>query len=215
MRGAFYALGAALSGAQTTALCSFDEAYTIPTPRAALLSLRTLEILMDEVGLRDTVDPLAGSYFIETLTKQMEEKILDEMKQIQDVGGMVHAVATGFIQRKVAQQAYEYESGIQKGEYIKVGVNKYAEGGEAQTDVEMHEYNEQWADTQVTSLKELRRTRDNREVQRLLKELETAARGEKNIMPFLVDCCRAYATVGEMAGVFREVFGEWQEPSIF
>ena len=215
MRGAFYALGAALSGAQTTALCSFDEAYTIPTPRAALLSLRTLEILMDEVGLRDTVDPLAGSYFIETLTKQMEDKILDEMKQIQDVGGMVHAVATGFIQRKVAQQAYEYEKGIQKGEYIKVGVNKYAEGSEAQTDVELHEYNEQWVDTQVASLKELRRTRDNREVQRLLKELEKAARGETNVMPVLVDCCRAYATVGEMAGVFRDVFGEWQEPSIF
>jgi methylmalonyl-CoA mutase N-terminal domain/subunit len=145
----------------------------------------------------------------------MEEKILDEMKQIQDVGGMVHAVATGFIQRKVAQQAYEYESGIQKGEYVKVGVNKYAEGEEAQTDVEMHEYNEQWVDTQVASLKELRRTRDNRDVQRLLKELETAARDGKNVMPFLVDCCRAYATVGEMAGVFREVFGEWQEPSIF
>jgi methylmalonyl-CoA mutase N-terminal domain/subunit len=215
MRGAFYALGAALSGAQTTALCSFDEAYTIPTPRAALLSLRTLEIIMDEVGLRDTVDPLAGSYFIETLTKQMEEKILDEMKQIQDVGGMVHAVASGFIQRKVAQQAYEYEKGIQKGEYIKVGVNKYTEGSQAQTDVELHEYNEQWVEKQTANLKELRRTRDNREVARLLKELEKRARDGTNVMPILVDCCRAYATVGEMAGVFRDVFGEWQEPSIF
>ena len=215
MRGAFYALGAALSGAQTTALCSFDEAYTIPTPRAALLSLRTLEIIMDEVGLRDTVDPLAGSYFIETLTKQMEEKILDEMKQIQDVGGMVHAVASGFIQRKVAQQAYEYERGIQKGEYIKVGVNKYKEGSQAQTDVELHEYNEKWVENQVANLKELRRSRDNREVARLLKELENSARDGTNVMPILVDCCRAYATVGEMAGVFRDVFGEWQEPSIF
>ena len=215
MRGAFYALGAALSGAQTTALCSFDEAYTIPTPRAALLSLRTLEIIMDEVGLRDTVDPLAGSYFIETLTKQMEDKILDEMKQIQKVGGMVHAVASGFIQRKVAQQAYEYESGLQKGEYVKVGVNKYTEGAEAQTDVELHEYNDQWAENQKDGLNELRRTRDNREVTRLLKELEKGARDGTNVMPLLVDCCRAYATVGEMAGVFRDVFGEWQEPSIF
>jgi methylmalonyl-CoA mutase N-terminal domain/subunit len=215
MRGAFYALGAALSGAQTTALCSFDEAYTIPTPRAALLSLRTLEIIMDEVGLRDTVDPLAGSYFIETLTKQMEDKILDEMKQIQKVGGMVHAVASGFIQRKVAQQAYEYERGLQKGEYVKVGVNKYTDGTEAQTDVELHEYNEQWAENQNAGLKELRRNRDNREVTRLLKELEMGARNGKNVMPLLVDCCQAYATVGEMAGVFRDVFGEWQEPSIF
>ena len=215
MRGAFYALGAALSGAQTTALCSFDEAYTIPTPRAALLSLRTLEIIMDEVGLRDTVDPLAGSYFIETLTKQMEDKILEEMQQIQKVGGMVHAVASGFIQRKVAQQAYQYESGLQKGEYIKVGVNKYTEGTETQTDVELHEYNEQWVEKQNAGLKELRRTRDNREITRLLKELEKAARDGTNVMPLLVDCCRAYATVGEMAGVFRDVFGEWQEPSIF
>jgi methylmalonyl-CoA mutase N-terminal domain/subunit len=215
IRGAFYALGAALSGAQTTALCSFDEAYTIPTPRAALLSLRTLGIIMDEVGLRDTVDPLAGSYFIETLTKQMEDKILEEMKQIQQKGGMVHAVATGFIQRKVSQQAYEYEKGLQKGEYIKVGVNKYADGDKDQTDVELHEYNEQWVDKQISSLKELRRTRDNNEVSRTLKELKKATRDGKNVMPFLVDCCRGYATVGEMAGVFREVFGEWQEPSIF
>jgi len=215
MRGAFYALGAALSGAQTTALCSFDEAYTIPTPRAALLSLRTLEIIMDEVGLRDTVDPLAGSYFIETLTKQMEEKILEEMTQIQEIGGMVHAVATGFIQRKVARQAYEYEKGIQNGEYIKVGVNKYADDAEDQTDVELHEYNEQWVDQQLAGLKELRRTRDNREVTRTLKELEKGTRAGKNVMPLLMDCCRAYATVGEMAGVFRDLFGEWEEPSLF
>jgi len=215
MRGAFYALGAALSGAQTTALCSFDEAYTIPTPRAALLSLRTLEIIMDEVGLRDTVDPLAGSYFIETLTKQMEEKILDEMKQIQEIGGMVHAVASGFIQRKVARQAYEYEKGLQKGEYIKVGVNKYVDEVEDPTDVELHEYNEQWVDQQLSNLKELRRTRDNREVSRTLKDLEQGTRAGKNVMPLLVDCCRAYATVGEMSGVFRDLFGEWEEPSIF
>jgi methylmalonyl-CoA mutase N-terminal domain/subunit len=215
MRGAFYALGAALSGAQTTALCSFDEAYTIPTPRAALLSLRTLEILMDEVGLRDTVDPLAGSYFIETLTKEMEAKILEEMTQIQEIGGMVHAVATGFIQRKVARQAYEYEKGVQNGEYIKVGVNKYVDAAEDQTDVELHEYNEQWVEQQLDGLKELRRTRDSREVTRTLNALEKGTRSGNNVMPLLVDCCRAYATVGEMAGVFRDQFGEWEEPSIF
>jgi len=215
MRGAFYALGAALSGAQTTALCSFDEAYTIPTPRAALLSLRTLEILMDEVGLRDTVDPLAGSYFIETLTKKMEEKIIEEMTQIQEIGGMVHAVSTGFIQRKVSRQAYEYEKGLQSGEYIKVGVNKYADEVEDQTDVELHEYNEEWVDQQLSSLKELRRTRHNREVTRTLNELEKGTRAGKNVMPLLVDCCKAYTTVGEMAGVFRDLFGEWEEPSLF
>jgi methylmalonyl-CoA mutase N-terminal domain/subunit len=215
MRSAFYALAAALSGAQTTALCSFDEAYTIPTPRAALLSLRTLELLMDEVGLRDTVDPLAGSYFIETLTKQMEERILAEMADVQTIGGMRRAVTLGHIQRKVSQQAYEFERGTQSGEYIKVGVNKYTEGVEDQPDVELHAYDESWAVKQIDGLRELRRVRDNREVSRTLNDLEQGARAGRNVMPFLVDCCRAYATVGEMAGVLRQVFGEWEEPSIF
>ncbi len=215
IRGAFYALGAALSGAQTTALCSFDEAYTIPTPRAALLSLRTLEILMEEVGLRDTVDPLAGSYFIETLTKQMEEKIVEEMKNIKRMGGMVRAVAAGSIQRVVTQQAYDFVRGLQTGEYIKVGLNKYTDGEEEHPEVELHEYDEQWAEKQIESLEALRRSRNNREVSQLLKELEQVARDRRNVMPTLVKCCRAYATVGEMGGVFREVFGEWHEPSIF
>lgn len=215
MRSAFYALAAALSGAQTTALCSFDEAYTIPTPRAALLSLRTLELLMDEVGLRDTVDPLAGSYFIETLTKQMENRILAEMADVQKIGGMRRAVALGHIQRKVSRQAYEFERGIQNGDFIKVGVNKYTEGVEDQPDVELHAYDESWAVQQVDGLRELRRGRDNRAVGRALHDLEQGARSGRNVMPFLVDCCRAYATVGEMAGVLRQVFGEWEEPSIF
>jgi len=216
MRGAFYALGAALAGAQTTALCSFDEAYTIPTPRAALLSLRTLEILMEEVGLRDTVDPLAGSYFIETLTLEMEAKILEEMEQIAGLGGMVKAVETGFIQRKVAQQAYEYEKGLQNGEYIKVGSNKYTDGNDqGDSDVDLHEYNEQWVEEQQAGLRELKRNRNNREVTRSLQALEKAALEGNNVMPYLVDCCRVYATVGEMAGIFRDVFGEWREPAIF
>ncbi len=213
IRGAYYALAAALSGAQTTALCSFDEAFTIPTPRAALLSLRTLEILMDEVGLRDTVDPLAGSYFIETLTKEMEDKIIQEMDRVQKIGGMVHAVSTGFIQREVAKQAYEYEKSIQDGTVTKVGVNKYTEG--EQPDVELHEYNDSWAKTQIAKLRELRRTRDGREVVRSLKDLEKAAKDGSNVMPVLVDCCRAYCTVGEMAGIFKDVFGEWKEPRLF
>ncbi len=207
------ALAAALSGAQTTALCSFDEAFTIPTPRAALLSLRTLEILMEEVGLRDTVDPLAGSYFVETLTKQMEDKITSEMQSVQEMGGMVHAISTGYIQRKVASQAYEFEKSLQNGEITKVGVNKYTEG--EQPDVEVHEYDDSWADTQIDRLKALRRTRNNREVTRSLKTLEKAAKSRNNVMPVLVDCCRAYATVGEMTGVFRDVFGEWHEPRFF
>jgi len=213
MRGAYYALAAALGGAQTTALCSFDEAYTIPTPRAALLSLRTLQLLMDEMGLRDTVDPLAGSYFIETLTKQLEEKILEEIKKIDDLGGMVKAVSSGYVQREVARQAYEFERGVQKGDLIKVGVNRYTEGEEE--DVDLHEYRGQSAEEQMRSLAEVKRTRDDKEVTRCLRQLEKTAREKGNVMPDLLQCCKAYATVGEMAGVFRNVFGEFKEPSIF
>lgn len=213
VRGAYYALASALSGAQTTALCSYDEAYTIPTERAALLSLRTFQILMDEIGLRDTVDPLAGSYFVETLTKNMEEKILEEMEKIEKMGGMVEAVSSGYVQREVARQAYEFERRLQQGEVTKVGVNRYTEG--VDMEVELHEYNEEWAQLQIKRLGELKRGRDNRAVAGSLKALEKAAREEKNVMPFLVDCCTGYATVGEIANLFRDVFGEYVEPSIF
>ena len=213
VRGAYYALAAALSGAQTTALCSFDEAYTIPTERAALLSLRTFQILMDEMGLRDTVDPLGGSYFIESLTKQMEEKILEEMEKIEKIGGMVEAVASGYVQREVARQAYEFEKKLQEGKVTKVGVNKYTEG--ADMEVELHEYNEQWAQLQIERLQDLKKTRDNKAVKESLKALEKATEKQENVMPYLLDCCKHYATVGEMANVFRDVFGEFREPSIF
>lgn len=213
VRGAYYALAAALSGAQTTALCSFDEAYTIPTERAALLSLRTFQILMDEIGLRDTVDPLAGSYFLETLTKEMEAKILEEMEKVEKVGGMVEAVSSGYVQKEVAWQAYEFEKKIQEGKVIKVGVNKYTEG--VDMEVDLHEYNEEWARLQIKRLKELKKDRDNKAVKNSLKALEKVAREEKNVMPHLLECCKSYATVGEMSNVFRDVFGEFVEPSIF
>lgn len=213
VRSAYYALAAALSGAQTMALCSYDEAYTIPTPHSALISLRTLQLLMDEVGLRDTVDPLAGSYFIETLTKQMEEKIVEEMATIDRLGGMVKAVSSGHIQKEVARQAYEFEKGVQSGELIKIGVNKYTGGEEGK--VELHEYSDESAIEQIKSLKELKKIRNDRDVSRTLKALEKATKDKVNVMPYLVDCCKAYATVGEMTGVFRDIFGEFVEPSIF
>lgn len=216
MRGAYYALGAALSGAQTTALCSFDEAYTIPTPRSALLSLRTLEMLMDEVGLRDTVDPLAGSYFIESITLEMEEKILEEMNEVEKLGGMVNCISNGLIQRKVSKQAYEFEKGLETGEYKKIGITSGAEDRSTEKhDVELHEYNEEWAKQSKASLKQLKRTRNEKHVAQNLKALEKAAKSSDNVMPFLVKCCHAYATVGEMAGVFRQVFGEWNEPVFY
>lgn len=214
MRSAYYALAAALAGAQTTALCSYDEAFTIPTPHAALLSLRTCELLMDEIGLRDTVDPLAGSYFIETLTKQMEERIQEERARIRDVGGMIEAVSTGFVQKLVARQAYEWERGLKSGEYIKVGVNKYVDESD-NPEVQLHEYDPMTQERQIQSLKQVKAARSQADVTATLRELERTTRAKENVMPALVACCKAYATVGEMAGVFRQVFGEFREPSIF
>jgi methylmalonyl-CoA mutase N-terminal domain/subunit len=213
MRGAYYALVAALSGAQTIALCSYDEAYTIPTPHSALLSLRTLQLLMDEVGLRDTVDPLAGSYFIETLTKEMEQKIEEEIEKVEKYGGIIKAVSEGYIQRLVARQAFEVEKGLESGELLKVGVNIYKEG--ESKDVELHEYNYESADKQMENLKAVKRERSEAEVARTLKGLEKATREGANVMPSLVECCKAYATLGEMTGVFRQIFGEFQEPGLF
>lgn len=213
MRGAYYALVAALSGAQTTALCSYDEAYTIPTPHSALLSLRTLQLLMDEMGLRDTVDPLAGSYFIETITKEMEQKIEEEMDKIEKFGGIIKGVSEGYIQRLVARQAFEVEKGLESGELLKVGVNIYKEG--ETMDVELHEYNGESAEKQIEGLRTVKRERSEKDVARTLKELESATRDGKNVMPYLVACCKAYASVGEMAGIFRQTFGEFNEPSLF
>ncbi|MBU0652664.1 MAG: methylmalonyl-CoA mutase, partial [Proteobacteria bacterium] len=213
MRGAYYALSAALAGAQTIALCSYDEAYTIPTPHSAVISLRTLQLLMDEIGLRDTVDPLAGSYFIETLTKEMEGKIEEEMANIGKVGGIIPAVATGYIQKLVSRQAYAFEKGIQSGELLKVGVNIHTEG--ESKDVELHEYTGETAERQIEELKRVRRERDQRETTRTLLDLEKATRAGKNVMPYLVDCCKAYATVGEMTKIFRDIYGEFKEPGLF
>jgi methylmalonyl-CoA mutase N-terminal domain/subunit len=214
VRGAYYGLAAALGGAQTTALCSYDEAFTIPTPASALLSLRTLELLMDEIGLRDTVDPLAGSYFVETLTKEMENKILEEMEQVDRWGGMVAAVESGQVQRQVSRQAYEWERDLAEGRRIKVGVNKYVEEDE-EPEVELHEYSLSSAEDQIKSLNQVRRARSQKDVTAGLKVLEKALKEGKNVMPALVECCLAFATVGEMAGVMRQELGELKEPSIF
>ncbi len=214
VRSAYYAMISALSGTQTMALCSYDEAYTIPTPRAALISLRTMQLLLEEVGIRDTVDPLAGSYYVEWLTKALEKKIGEEMKRVQEAGGMAHAVEIGYVQREVAKQAYLFEKALQEKTKIKIGVNKYVME-EEKHQVELHEYNDDVANQQIKKLEELKRVRNTRTVMQKLKNLEAAAKEKRNVMPYLIDCIKEYTTVGEMTKVFKDVFGEFKEPSIF
>ena len=214
VRGAYYALIAALSGTQTSALCCYDEAYTIPSEKASLISLRTMQILAEEMGLADTVDPLAGSYYIEWLTTEMEQRIVAEMRRVdEEWGGIVNAVSQGLVQAEVARQAYEYERKLQSGELVKVGVNKYrVEGEEFTPDVELHGYRPDAMEEQLHRLEEVRRQRDPVEVEAALAEVRDVCTSGRNVMPAMMRAVRAYCSLGEIIGVMKQVLGEFQEP---
>ncbi len=214
VRGAYYALISALSGTQTMALCSYDEAYTIPSEHAARISLRTMQILMKEMGLCDTVDPLGGSYFIETMTNEMERRIAGELSRLDAEGGIVRAVAEGRVQADVNRQAFESECRIQNGETPKVGVNCFVEA-EEERPVEFHPYRVEEANSQISRLKEIRGKRDASAVRACLASLRDDAAEGRNVMPSTLSCVKAYATVGEICGVLKEVFGTYQEPIRF
>ena len=211
VRGAYYALISALSGTQTMALCSYDEAYTIPSKKAALISLRTMQILADEMGLRDTVDPLGGSYYIEWLTNEIEKKIAECMGKVEEQGGMVKTIESGYIQGEVSRQAYIHEKKIQSGEITKIGVNKYAME-EDKAEVEFHPFNPRVAEKQKRKLKEIKTLRKKNEVEEALFRLKEAAQTKENVMPHILKAVKEYATLGEITRVFKEVFGEFKEP---
>jgi methylmalonyl-CoA mutase N-terminal domain/subunit len=217
VRGAYYALISALSGTQTMALCSYDEAYTIPTEKAALISLRTMQILVEEMGLADTVDPLGGSYYVEWLTHEMETRISAEMRRVdEEMGGIVKAVSEGTVQREVAQQAYLFEKGIQDGSIPKVGVNKYRmDESLDERDVALHPYRREVVEEQMVRLAQIRAERDGETVSQALDALRRAAGDGENVMPYVLNAVNAYATLGEMTDVFRQVFGEFKEPVSF
>jgi methylmalonyl-CoA mutase N-terminal domain/subunit len=212
VRGAYYALISALSGAQTMALCSFDEAYTIPTEKAALISLRTMQILVEEMGLCDTVDPMGGSYYIESLTHEMEQRIVSEMQRVdREMGGIVRAVSEGAVQREVARQAQKFEQGLQDGSIPKVGVNRYRMP-EEQRDVELHEYKQEQADDAIRRLIQVRANRDQAAVAVALEKVRAAAASNQNVMPAMMDAVRVYATLGELTQAMKSVFGAFKEP---
>jgi methylmalonyl-CoA mutase, N-terminal domain len=221
VRGAYFALAAALSGAQTMALPTYDEAYTIPSSKAQLVALRTMQICAEETGVADTVDPLAGSYFVEALTSEMEAKIREELEKVERMGGIVEGVRSGAIQAEVARQAYRFEQMMLSGEYPKVAVNRHVapdadpEAARQSAALELYASDPDVAAAQVARLATLRRERDAGAVERALGRLRDAARGAENLMPPIIEAVRAYATLGEMAGVLREVWGEHKEPLVF
>ncbi|HJN77542.1 MAG TPA: methylmalonyl-CoA mutase family protein [Myxococcota bacterium] len=214
VRGAYYAMTSALSGTQTMALCSYDEAYTIPSEQAARLSLRTQQILINEIGLCDTVDPLAGSWFVETTTNQMEALILRHIDELEAAGGIVAGVASGEVQAAVNASAYQRELQFGTGELKKVGVNCHQEV-EDEPEVEFHPYREEEADKQRSRLAKVRSERDDEAVARRLAAVEEAASSGANTMPAIIDAVEAYATVGEVCGALQSVFGKYREPVRF
>jgi methylmalonyl-CoA mutase N-terminal domain/subunit len=216
VRGTIYALASALSGAQTMALCCYDEAYTIPSEKASLISLRTMQILADEMGLTDTVDPLAGSWYIESLTSQMEERIREEMRRVdEEWGGIVNAIAEGHLQRAVAQRAHLVEKKIRTGEMVKVGVNKYVTDEKVSQEVALHQHDPAAAEEQRRRLAETKAERNPKAVQDALARVRQDATSGVNLMPSMIEAVRAYCTLGEITGVLKEVFGRFREPPLF
>jgi methylmalonyl-CoA mutase N-terminal domain/subunit len=215
VRGAYYGLIAALSGAQTTALCCFDEAYTIPSEYAQRISLRTLQLLITEMGLADTVDPLGGSWYVETLTNQMRSRMEEIMRETDALGGIKALVADGTIQAKVSAQAYRTQRAIESGAFPKLGVNCYRNEADEDVDVEMHPYNEEDGKRQIASLNAMRASRDAAQVKTTLAQLRKDAEANRNVMPAIVEAVHAYATVGEITNELVAVYGRYQEPVKF
>ncbi|MGD2108462.1 MAG: methylmalonyl-CoA mutase family protein [Phycisphaerae bacterium] len=214
VRGAYYALISALSGTQTMALCSYDEAYTIPSEKAARISLRTMQILIEEMGLCNTVDPLAGSYYVETLTNQIEQQMRTVMSDVDQQGGIVRAIAEGQIQAAVSRQAYEKLARIERGEIRKVGVNCYRTD-EEQPGIEFHPFDHMVQTDQIARLRTLRASRDNSKVEETLTAVRSAAQANRNVMQPIIDAVKEYATVGELTHCLADVYGRYEEPIRF
>jgi methylmalonyl-CoA mutase N-terminal domain/subunit len=213
VRTALQALAGVLGGTNSLHTNSLDEALALPTAEAATLALRTQQIIAHESGVVNTVDPLGGSWFLEKLTLEMEEGAYKYFDTIDRMGGMVAAIENGYPQREIAESAYRFQQAVEAKEKIIVGVNGFVE--ENEPPVPILYIDDSAATTQLERLAALRQRRDNARVARALEALREAGRGADNTMYPLLECVRAYATVGEMCDALREVWGEYEEvPSI-
>jgi len=209
IRTAIQALAAVLGGTQSLHTNSMDDAIALPSELAVRIALRTQQIIAQEIGITNSVDPLGGSYMVEALTDQMEEAAFSYFERINSLGGVVPAIEQGFFQREIAQSAYQYQQEIENKERIIIGVNDYV--GDGLTKIPILSMDEEGMQRHMKRLNKIRRERDNRVVQEKLGDLQSAARENKNLMPFIIETVRAYATLGEICGVLRQVFGEYRE----
>jgi methylmalonyl-CoA mutase N-terminal domain/subunit len=212
VRTAWQALAAVLGGTQSLHTNSMDEALALPSAYAVKVALRTQQLIAHESGVVNTVDPLAGSYFVEAMTDRMEQVTYDYFRKIEALGGVIPAIEKGFFQREIAEAAYRYQMEIDTQQRVVVGVNEYMEDEPVR--IPLLEMDPEGYERQVARLEQVRRERDSDQVGTTLEALREAARGTENTMPYILDCVRAYATLGEIMGVFREVFGEYREPTI-
>jgi methylmalonyl-CoA mutase, N-terminal domain len=212
VRVAIQALAGVLGGTNSLHTDAYDEALALPTDRAALIALRTQQIIAEETGVVNTIDPLGGSYFIESLTKKMEDGALDYFRKIDAMGGMVEAVEKGFPQREIQESAYQYQKAVERGEQTIVGVNKY-QMGEETSEIPTLVIDEGVRDHQVERLQQARDRRDNGAVANALEKVRRAARGDENTMPATIEAVRAYATLGEICDALRDVYGLYEEPA--
>lgn len=210
VRTATEALAAALGGTQSLHTNSYDETLALPTDQAVTVALRTQQIIAEETGVTNTIDPLAGSFFVEALTNQLEEKAWEYIQKIDAMGGMLVAIDQGFPQIEIAEAAYRYQRQLDTGVKTLVGVNKYV--AEQQAPIEILKIDEQLEEEQVTRLRDLKRSRDNREVVAALGEVRQACRDGANVMPSVIRAVTAYATEQEICDVYREVFGSYKDP---
>jgi len=213
VRVTIQALAAVLGGTQSLHTNSFDEALSLPTEKAVRIALRTQQILAEESGVADVADPLGGSYYVEWLTDKIEEEAMKYIEKIDEMGGMVRAIEAGFPQREIQRSAYEKQKKIDEGEMTVVGVNKYQI--EEEIELEILRIDENMVRKQVERLKKFRESRDKKKVEEALEKLKKAAEGEENLVPYILECIKARATLGETTDVLREVFGEYQAPQIF
>jgi len=212
VRTAYEALAAVLGGTNSLHTNSLDETYAIPTEEAAMIALRTQQILAEETGVTHTIDPLAGSYFVEALTYQMEEQAWEYIRKIDEMGGMVAAIERGFPQAEVADSAYKYQKQIDSCEKSVVGVNKYATEHPSITIWRMKSEIEE---RQLRRLREVKQTRNNQKVKEHLHQIRTASQNEENLMPHIINAVREYASIQEICDVWRDVFGRYSDPGYF
>jgi methylmalonyl-CoA mutase N-terminal domain/subunit len=207
------ALAAVLGGTQSLHTNSMDEALALPSEKAARIALRTQQIIAEESGVTDTVDPLGGSYYIEWLTDKMVEETYDYFDKVEKLGGVIPAIEKGFFQREIAEAAYKYQKQIDENKRIIVGVNNYST--DEPIEIPILKMDEKGEERQINRLKKLRKDRNNAKVEKNLNALRKAAEGDDNLMPYILDCVHSYATLGETCQVLRYVFGEYVEPAIY